>query len=129
MFNDIPIFFICKDSNKKHYLVLCTNVDDFNYIIVDIEFSVLYKMLKQQISMKNAMISAEYFWNIKSGDNVFDDIVKKFSIKNIDNDVLPLEDALYEPVTKQDKLYVENIESKYLSSLVFVDKIKENVKQ
>ena len=127
MFNDIPIFFICKDSNKKYYLVLCTDVDDFNYIIVDIKFSVLYEMLKQQISMKNAIISAKYFWNVQSGDNIFDDIVKKSSIKNIDNEVLPLEDAFYEPVTEQDKLYVENIESKYLSSLVFVDKIKEDV--
>ena len=48
-------------------------------------------------------------------------------MNDIDKDVLPLKDALYEPVTDQDLQYVQDIENNFLSHLAFTDKIEENI--
>lgn len=126
-FNDIPIFFVCKDSNGEYYLALCSNIDEFNYLVFEIEFGVLYKMLKQQISMRDALTTSHLIWNVQSGFDVSEDVVIKTSLNDIDKDVLPLKDALYEPVTDQDLQYVQDIENNFLSHLAFTDKIEENI--
>ena len=30
-FNDTPIFYTCLDQNSNYYLVLCTDLNNFNY--------------------------------------------------------------------------------------------------
>lgn len=89
-FNDIPIFFVCKDSNDKYYLVLCLDVSEFNYLVFEVEFNVLHEMLKKQITMRDAIMTANSFYDVQTGDNAFNDTVRKFPIKNINKNILPL---------------------------------------
>ena len=35
---NVPIFFLCKDD-KQYYLALCSNMDELNYIVVQISLT------------------------------------------------------------------------------------------
>lgn len=97
-YNEAPIFFVCFDSDGKYYLALCSDLDDLEYIVVEISKKTLCEMLTQKITMRQALLSNRTFWSIKAADEVDDDIVERKDISEINCDGLPLENAYYQTI-------------------------------
>ena len=54
--NDMPFFYVCKDSTNAKYLVLCTDFDNEEYIIVRITLHDLKDMLYGKMDIRNAFL-------------------------------------------------------------------------
>ena len=118
-FNRTPIFLTCCDNYNNYYLVLCSDIENLEYIVEKQSLKTLWQMLTQRISMRSALLDCDCFWLIKSGESISEDIVEKDIISKIDHGVLPEENALYEQINKEDAQYVEQITSAYLSETTF----------
>ena len=64
---NVPIFFLCKDD-KQYYLALCSNMDELNYIVVQISLTDTYNLLHGKIAMRDVFLKQEEYWEIFSGD-------------------------------------------------------------
>lgn len=109
----VPIFFLCK-SAKKYYLVLCSDFEEYNYIIVEVSQKDIYMMFCQNKSMRDMFLDAEYFYEVISGDTIEEDIILKKKIEEIDQAVLPEPKAMYEILLPEVKKYCTNFNEKYL---------------
>lgn len=118
-FNDTPIFFVCIDLNGHFYLVLCTDIDDLQYVIVNVSKKNLWKMLTKNITMREALLDCKSFWSVKTGEEISSDIVEFKNIADIDYDVLPVDGAMYEEINEDDSIYVDRITSEYLKEVTF----------
>ncbi len=118
-FNDIPIFFICRDNDRQLYLVLCSDLDQMEYIVVKQSVRSIWQMLIQKISMREALLDCETFWFIKSENSIKDDVVELLTNDKMDLDVLPIEGAMYEKISEEDSHYIEQITSEYLNQIRF----------
>lgn len=55
---DVPILFVCKDSEKKCYLVMCFDEDDGEYVIVEESTSNIIQMLENRKTMEEVFRDA-----------------------------------------------------------------------
>lgn len=110
---DIPIFFLCK-GESNHYLVLCTDIDELNYIIVRLSMNDLYELLHGEGSIRNIILKQEEYWNVISGEEISLDKVEKLSTLKLDVSLLPKEDVYFEIVTEKLKNYVKKFDTEYL---------------
>lgn len=94
-FNEIPIFFICIDQKKNRYVVLCSDIDDFQYIIVPQKTQQIVDMLSQKITMRDLFENIDHFWSVQSGNVPDEDIVDLLSGNQMDEEILPESGALY----------------------------------
>lgn len=115
-FNDIPIFFICRNERKQPFLVLCTELDRLEYLIVETELYTLREMLNQRCTMRNAILQGTNFWKVVSGDTIENDLCEKIDKSKIELDSLPNEGAVYNKIFKEDESYADQIESEYLNN-------------
>lgn len=115
-FNDIPIFFVCRNGIKHPFLVLCTDLEQLEYLIVETELYTLREMLNQRCTMRNAILQGTNFWKVVSGDTIENDLCEKIDKSKIEVDSLPNEGAVYNKIFKEDESYVDQIESEYLSN-------------
>lgn len=118
-FNDTPIFFVCTDIQKHYYLALCTDVNDLEYVIVNVSKKNLWKMLTKKLTMRETLLNCESFWSVKAGEEISDDIVDLKRIADIDCDILPIEGAMYEQINEDDLIYVDRISSEFLNEMTF----------
>ena len=44
-YNDIPIFFVCRDT-AAHYVVLCSDLEEFRYMVVKAANEDLFRLLQ-----------------------------------------------------------------------------------
>lgn len=119
-FNDTPIFFICRDDERNYYAVLCTNVEELEYIVVKSTIKMIYEMLVQKIDMRELFLSVSCFWYVQTGASIEEDEVQLLSCENMDLEVLPFSGAKYEPINKSDADYIETITAEYLDNRNFV---------
>ena len=110
-FNDIPIFFVCCDSSNNYYIVLCTDVEDLEYIIIESSLHSLYQMLSKKVEMRRPFTKASHFWSVKAGDSMESDEMQHIEGKQMDQNNLPYPNAFYEARTKEDIAYVKQIEA------------------
>lgn len=110
---DIPIFFLCK-GESNHYLVLCTDLDELNYIIVRLSMNDLYELLHGEGSIRNTILKQNEYWNVVSGEEIPLDKVEELSIPELDVSLLPKEDVYFEIVTEKLKNYVKKFDTEYL---------------
>ena len=69
---DIPLLFICSDKDNQKYLVLCSDSQELRYLVARIDNSILIKMLKSEITMKDAFKhSNKIFWHNNLSDSHF----------------------------------------------------------
>lgn len=120
-FNETPIFFVCADLQKRYYLVLCTDIDALEYVIVGVNKKCLWRMLTKSITMREALLSSDVFWSVKAGDEIYSDAVELLKVSNMDYDILPDEGAVYEEMSEEDKAYVDRITCEYLEAMSFDD--------
>lgn len=119
-FNDTPIFFVCCDSESDYYLVLCTNIEDLEYIIVKTSLQMIYRILTQKAEMRAPFAEADHFWYVKAGVSPHEDEVEHLEREQMDLDVLPYPKAMYETISADDLAYVDKIKSSYFSESDFV---------
>lgn len=93
-YNGIPIFFICKGS-KGYYLVLCTDYENYNYIIVLIYINDIYNLLHNVITLRAIMLKQNQYWEVLSGDKIDEDTVTLKSMNEIDFSCLPKDEFYY----------------------------------
>lgn len=109
---DIPIFFLCKDEGS-YYLVLCTDVDELNYIIVRLSMNDVYGLLHGEESIYNTILKQNEYWNVISGREISLDEVKRLSISELDVGLLPKEDVYFEIVSTKLENYVKKFDTQY----------------
>ena len=109
---DIPIFFLCKGEGD-YYLVLCTDIDELNYIVVKLSMSDVYKLLHSEESILNIILKQEEYWNVISGEEISLDKVEKLSIPELDVSLLPKEDTYFEIVSTKLENYVKKFDTQY----------------
>ena len=110
-YNDTPIFFVCKDDNMAYYAVLCSDIEELSYIVVNCSKKDLSDLLHGSLSMREVFTKQKSYWEIKSGEEIELDEVKCKSIEEIDYTVLPEEGAYFEILTDEVSSYVKKIDS------------------
>lgn len=109
---DIPIFFLCK-GGSNHYLVLCTDIDELNYIIVKLSMNDVYELLHGEGSIRNTILKQNEYWNVISGEEISLDKVGKLSISELDVSLLPKENTYFEIVSTKLENYVKKFDTQY----------------
>ena len=109
---DIPIFFLCK-GESNHYLVLCTDIDELNYIIVKLSMNDVYELLHGEGSIRNTILKQNEYWNVISGEEISLDKVGKLSISELDVSLLPKENTYFEIVSTKLENYVKKFDTQY----------------
>ena len=100
-FNDIPIFFVCKNEKEQPFLVLCTDLEQLEYLVAEMELHTLREMLNQQCTMREAILNGVNFWKVVSGDTIENDLCEKIDKSKIEVDSLPKEGAVYKEAVEE----------------------------
>ena len=111
-YTDIPIFFLCKGEGD-YYLVLCTDIDELNYIIVKLSMNDVYELLHGGESIRNIILKQNEYWNVISGEEISLDKVEKLSTPKLDVSLLPKEDVYFEIVSTKLENYVKKFDIQY----------------
>lgn len=109
---DIPIFFLCK-GESNYYLVLCTDIDELNYIIVKLSMNDVYKLLHGEGSIRNIILKQDEYWNVISGEEISLDEIERLSISELDVGLLPKENVYFEIVSTKLENYVKKFDTEY----------------
>lgn len=86
-FNGIPLYFICKDNTGQYYIYLCYDIDYEKYIIVKTDIDRIYKLLTQNITMRDIITMESEFLDVSILGE--EDICSLKDMKNINLDILP----------------------------------------
>ena len=80
-----PELFICKDMFSFYYVVLCTNKESKEYIIIKPSLIDVYKLIHNQIDINTLIKSCDVFWKIIECDeeDYHKDVVSCLSINEI----------------------------------------------
>lgn len=113
---DIPFLFICSDKDNQKYLVLCSDSQELRYLVSRIDNSILIKMLKSEIAMKDAFKHSNKIWEIISQEEIENDVINVVDFSNILKEDLPEEGAYLNYMNKDIAEYIEQIECNILSS-------------
>lgn len=95
-FNDTPILFICQDERKNYYLVQCSSLENLEYIVEKQNIENLLMLLTEQKSLRSTLLDCDYFWEVKAGNDIKEDIIIRKNIAEIDYLILPAEDVFYD---------------------------------
>lgn len=112
---DIPVLFLCR-GNDHYYTVLCTDIEELNYIIVLCTDTEIYNLLHGQITMRNIFLSQREFWTVKSGECIAEDAVFQHDITELDESMLPEKNAYFEILTQEVKNYAAAFDKKFWQS-------------
>lgn len=86
-FNGIPLYFICKDNTGQYYICLCYDIDYEKYIIVKTDIDRIYKLLTQNITMRDIITMESEFLDVSILGE--EDICLLKDMKDINFDILP----------------------------------------
>lgn len=106
----VPIFFICNDT-KQYYLALCVDIDELHYFVIEISPRDLFDLLHGNIPMRDVFFKQNTFWKIESAEEPANDVVVKCLTADINCDMLPKENAVFEILTKDVAEYVQKFDS------------------
>lgn len=115
-YNDDPVFYICKSQTGRYYVVLCVDVEEGNYIVINSKISDVLLMLYGYITMRELYRKVDYFWQVFVGKVIDDDVVTKHNIEDIDTSVLPYEGEYYEILDKEVENYARKLENSLLNN-------------
>lgn len=113
----VPIFFLCKGEGS-YYLVLCTDVDELNYIIVRLSMNDLYELLHGEEFIRNVILKQNKYWNVISGEEITLDKAEKLSVSELDVDLLPKENIYFEIVSAKLEDYVKKFDMEYFCDIM-----------
>jgi hypothetical protein len=116
----IPIFFICKDGNDQFYIVLCTDLEELNYIAAFMSITDVYGLLHGKLPMRDAFFKQKEYWKIISGEEITMDKVRKCPMDKLDYSVLPEEGAVFCILTEEMEEYVRRFDEEFWKGRYFV---------
>lgn len=126
---DVPIFFICK-GNQRYYLVQCIDMEELKYIVVQLPIVDVYNLLHGKLPMRNIILKQDCYWDITSGDEVAFDVVNKYPITDLEQSVLPEENACFMILTKEMEQYVRKIDNElFASDSFYLSETQANLNQ
>lgn len=112
-YNNIPVFFVCKDNENQYYIVLYPDVNNNIYIITKTKKEYLIKLLTNKITMREIILSSSEFIEIQADEeNVYNDNVIFKNIELVDLSYLPKNESYYKMITKADKNYLNELQNK-----------------
>ncbi len=123
-YNDIPIFFLCR-NDEKYYAALCTDIEILNYIVVAVTRENLFELLHGRIPMRNIFLSQKEYWEIISGEEIVQYIVVKHLINELDVSVLPRQNACFQILTEEISNFVKEFDCEFFNNFIF--KFEENI--
>lgn len=103
---NIPIFFVCKDSDNNRYSVLCVDSDVPRYIVVMSDTKDLLQMLKSQLKIRELLLKSEKAWSICAKDDYNEDIIYEIPTTSLNDAELPQKDAFFELRTNDIEKYI-----------------------
>ena len=109
-FNEIPVFYVCS-HDKERYTVLCTDIENEEYIIVKSPLWRLCDLLNGTLEMKEIFTKENFYWRVKAGDEVADDDVRKEPVDTLEPSLLPDRGAYYAITNEGTKNYLSLLES------------------
>ena len=110
---DIPIFFLCR-SDVQYYVSLCTDIEELKYVIVKVSDVEVHHLLHGKTPMRNIFLNQKEYWEVLSGEEISLDLVKRYSITHLDVSSLPVENACFEVLTEDVRLYVQKFDNEFL---------------
>lgn len=87
-YNGIPIFFLCK-GNGQYYIVLCTDIEDLDYIVAKVSVKDVYDLVHGKIPMRDVVLKRPEYWDIAIGEEICVDKVVRRNINTLDPNLLP----------------------------------------
>lgn len=114
-YNKTPIYFVCQDQHKVYYIVLCVDIDEEKYIVVEIKIENIVNLLKQKITMSEIILNEKSYWEVVAGDTLEDDVCVQKNMGEVCLEDLPYENSYFKIVTKAHHNFLEQIMSTVLS--------------
>lgn len=108
-YNKTPIYFLCSDLSGAYYTILCSDIDNEEYIIVQSSESVLLDLFDKKLDMRGVITRESEYWHVSAGDSVEYDIVSREDTSSIDQSILPYEDSFFEITEKEISDFVLNL--------------------
>ena len=93
---------------------MLTSYDVLEYHIVMVSDKDLYKMLSGGSTMRETMEQPEWYWVVYSKDNPESDSVWYIGGTSINKTILPEMEAIYQPITEDDKKYIQSFKEEFL---------------
>ncbi|MDE5757147.1 MAG: hypothetical protein K2H85_00905 [Allobaculum sp.] len=109
-FNDVPIFFLCKDRNSHFYIALCTDFENFDYLGMKVSVAEVKDLLHQRITMREIITKQNSFWKIETGKEIELDKVERLPMERVDHSVLPKEGTFFKVLTDEMREFVKKFE-------------------
>lgn len=122
---EVPIFFLCRDEGQ-YYTALCTDINDFNYIVVRVSKVEVYKLLHGKIPMRNIILNQKEYWEVFSGEEISLDTVKRCMIDGLDITQLPEEGACFKILTEEMEKFVQEYDNVFFDAEYF-DETEEEI--
>ncbi len=111
-YNDVPIYYICKDE-EVFYTVLCTDVNNLKYVIVNSKIKDMALMLHGNITMRDLLLRSDTFWEVVTGDDIESDIVTLKDMKDLNKSDLPDESSYFGIYTDQIRCFVDEFDKAF----------------
>lgn len=112
---EVPIFFLCK-AGEKYYIALCIDMDEYNYVVVQMTMQDTYDLLHGKIPMRDVILGRKEYWLVCSGDEPKDDKVEKQEIGRLQVELLPKKGACFQILTEDMEKYVQAFDEYYFSN-------------
>lgn len=115
-YHKTPVYFVCKDNNEVYHVVLCVDIDDEKYIVVETEIERLVNLFRKKITMRDIILTELKYWEIIAGDNLSDDICTQLDIEQINMDDLPYNNSYFIVLSKEHQEYFEYLKDVIMSN-------------
>lgn len=121
---EIPVFFLCR-GEQQYYVALCTDMDELSYIVVPMPSSAVYNLLHGKVPMRDVILKQKMYWNVVSGEEITMDIVTEHITEELDDSVLPEENACFKVLTEEMEDFVRNFDNEYFSHEAYCQSTQE----
>lgn len=111
-YDGFPVFFLCRGRNQ-YYAILNAEMSSLHYYIVKLSTSDVYSLLHGKIPIRNIILKQKTYWDVVSGDEIWQDIVTKKDIDSIDASLLPEENAYFRILTTQMQSFVQEFNNAF----------------
>lgn len=118
----VPILFVCIDKKRERYIVLQTDFNEEQYLVVNVDLIELDKMLRGLKTMREVFSQGNYFWSVKL-DQSFEYTVSSLTPSELNSEVLPIEGEFFELVTRDLELYSIQIRAEVLTNSIIWNEI------
>lgn len=117
---DVPLLFVCKDTDDKRYLVLCIDEEEGRYLCLQVTNELLLKMLNKEITMADTFRHTSFSQNFLIS---YDFMKESFeghyiSTKDLTEDMLPDEGAYFELSSQKISQYILKLQNENLVNVI-----------